>query len=142
MNTTDSRPASLAAAHGSGFFATYEPDPIGVLLGTGYNRFETADGMNGLAKITGDRLDVLAVVASKAGAGQFRRFIASAKLTFKIVAVWEDWNPIIGDALKRYGFHPATCTEADGEVNHGWKWESQNDQAHSRSDSAGDKGKE
>ena len=121
MNTETQSPASLAAAHGSGFFATYEPNPIGVMLGTGYNRFETADGMNGLAKITGERLDVLAVVASKAGDGQFRRFIAAAKRAFKIVAVWEDWNPIIGDALKRYGFHPATCTEADGEVSHGWQ---------------------
>lgn len=138
MNTTIERTAEagLAAATGSGFFASYEPDPIGVMLGAGYNRFATADGMDGLAKITGDRLDVLAVVASKAGAGQFRRFIASAKLAFKIVAVWEDWNPIVGAALKRYGFHPATCKEADGEVNHGWQWESQNDPVEARRESA------
>ena len=129
MNTKTQSPASLAAAHGSGFFTSYEPDPIGVLLGTGYNRFETADGVNGLAKITGDRLDVLAVVASRPSEGQFRRFIAAAKSAFKIVAVWEDWNPIISGALKRYGFHPATCAETDGEGNHGWQWESQNDQA-------------
>lgn len=106
----------------TGFFTTFEPDPVGVLLGTGYQRFETADGMAGLAKVTGDRLDVLAVVAARAGEGKFRRFIAAAKRAFAVVAVWEDWNPIIGGALQRYGFQPATQTEADGEVIHGWQW--------------------
>ena len=102
---------------------------MGELLGTGYSRFQHACGMAGLAKVTGDRLDILAVNATQQGQGQFRDFIAAAKKTFKTVAVWEDWNPILAPALERYGFKPAQCVEAWGETNNGWEWVScQNDQ--------------
>lgn len=66
---------------------------MGELLGTGYSRFLHASGMAGLAKVTVNRLDVLAANASVEGQGQFRAFIAAAKKQFRTVAVWEDWNP-------------------------------------------------
>jgi len=114
----------------SGFFVRFEPDPVGVALGTGYSRFVHSSGMEGLAKITDDRLDVLAVNATRQGNGQFRALIAAAKKCFRVVAVWEDWNPILGPALERYGFKRAQCVEPWGEVNNGWEWVScQNVQA-------------
>ncbi len=106
----------------SGFFVRFVPDPVGVILGTGYSRFQHASGMAGLAKITGDRLDILAVNATNEGKGQFRQFIAAGKKSFRVVAVWEDWNPILAPALERYGFKPAQCVEAWGEINNGWEW--------------------
>jgi hypothetical protein len=106
-----------------GFFLTWEADPIGVLLGTGFYRFDTPFGISGLARLrTGGTLDVLAVIAEAPGKGQFRKFIDAAKATFNTVSVWEDWNPIIGDSLSRYGFHRDSIEEADGERNKGWSW--------------------
>ena len=116
------RPARCPRTLCSGFFLRFDPDPIGELLGTGYSRFQHASGMAGLAKVTGDRLDILAVNATQEGQGQFREFIAAAKKTFRVVAVWEDWNPILAPALERYGFKPAQCVEAWGETNNGWEW--------------------
>lgn len=123
MKTTkQKRPARCSRPNCSGFFLRFEPDPVGELLGTGYSRFQHASGMEGLAKVTNDRLDILAVNATREGRGQFREFIAAAKKSFKVVAVWEDWNPILAPALERYGFKPAKCVEAWGEINNGWEW--------------------
>lgn len=101
-----------------------EPDPIGVILGTGYMRFQSPNGLGGLAKWTDDRLDLLAVHAFVEGRGMFRDFIASAKREWKTVCVWEDWNPIVGAALERYGFSRETEIQGDGEVITGWRWDS------------------
>lgn len=118
MKTTKSK----LHASCSDFFLRFEPDPIGEILGTGYSRFTHASGMAGLAKVTGDRLDILAVNTTQEGQGQFRQFITAAKNTFRAVAVWADWNPILAPALERYGFKPAQCVEAWGETNNGWEW--------------------
>lgn len=97
----------------NGMFSKYEPDAIGELLGTGFKRFETTSGLMGLAKISGEALEILAVSASDPGTGQFRRFIAAAKEIYTSVSVLEDWNPIITAALQRYGFR---------RIQGGWKW--------------------
>ena len=100
-----------------------EPDPIGQMLGTGYMRFQSPDGLGGLAKWSTDRLNLLAVHASVPGKGQFRDFIAKAKLEWKTICVWEDWNPLVGQALARYGFQRETEIQGDGEVLTGWRWD-------------------
>ena len=94
-----------------------EPDPIGQMLGTGYMRFQSPDGLGGLAKWSTDRLNLLAVHASVPGKGQFRDFIAKAKLEWKTICVWEDWNPLVGQALARYGFQRETEIQGDGECS-------------------------
>lgn len=98
----------------------FSPDPIGDMLGTRYKRFESSVGINGLAKVTGKRIDILAVVATRQRTGQFRRFIAAAKNAFDVVAVWEDWNHVVGDALHRYGFTRTWRHEDDGTRSAGW----------------------
>lgn len=102
------------------FFSSFEPDPRSLILTTGDNRFQTTDGVRGLACVSGDRLDILSVEAT--GCGQFRRFIASAKAVFSTIAVWEDWNPLIGKILTRYGFKRARSLYSDGSASDGWKW--------------------
>jgi hypothetical protein len=110
------------------FFDHAEPDPIGLILGTGYNRFSTPFGIDGLAKWTHDRLDVLAVGASHPGSGAFRTFIEQAKKHFRQVFIWHIINPLLNTKLAEYGFVRAKQTEPDGEKIEGWKWE-----AHLRS---------
>lgn len=106
----------------SAIFKTWEPDPYGVILGTGYMRFTTDIGIDGLAKINGDRLDVLAVHAETPGKGQFRKFIEECKNNFREICVWEDFNPIVGVALKRYGFEPTMEVEFGGVIVDGWRY--------------------
>lgn len=85
------------------------------MLGTGYSKFESSLGVHGLAKVSEARIDILAVVATKPGKGQFRRFIAAAKNAYQTVVVWEDWNPIVTAALQRYGFRRVSETDAEGK---------------------------
>jgi hypothetical protein len=103
-------------------FLVVEPDPVSDMLGTGYMRFESGCGVFGLAKAKGDRLDVLAVVASMPGTGQFREFVRRAKLEYRTICVWEDWNPLVGEILNRYGFRRVTEVQDDGELLTGWRW--------------------
>ena len=100
-----------------------EPYPVAVILGTGYQRFESPSGLGGLVKWTDERLDVLAVHASVKGQGQFREFIATTKKHWKTVCVWEDWNPIVSRALQKYGFTREVEIQGDGEVIRGWRWD-------------------
>lgn len=110
----------------SGFFDFWKPDPVGVILETGYHKFRHRSGIEGLAKVTGGMLEILAVFATAQGTGQFRRFIAAAKESFATVIVWEDWNPAVGAALKRYGFERHGRIEPDGEQLVGWRFDSPN----------------
>jgi hypothetical protein len=80
------------------------PDPFSLLLGTGYERFESPTGLQGLARTSGKRLDLLAVNATEPGRGQFRAFIGQAKHEFETICVWEVWNPLLDLVLQRYGF--------------------------------------
>lgn len=98
-----------------------EPDIIGEYLKTGYCRFRSPIGINGLAREQGPLLEILAVVANKPGTGQFRTFIERCKQEYETVTVWEDWNPIVGEALKRYGFVPTSAPDGDSTIS-GWIW--------------------
>jgi GNAT superfamily N-acetyltransferase len=102
---------------------TVEPDPAGVILGTGYMRFKSPIGVDGLAKWTEERLDILAVHTDERGKGHFREFIRQAKERYKTICVWEDFNPVVGKALARYGFKPDIEIQIDGEILVGWRWE-------------------
>ena len=91
-------------------------DPMGEVLGTGYKRFESPFGVNGLAKESSERVDILALVSDEEGKGHFRAFIARCLAIHHTVCVWEVWNPILGAALRRYGFRPAWETDRFGDV--------------------------
>lgn len=89
-------------------------DPIGQELGTGYMRFVSPLGVDGLVKARSPRLDLLFVGTSYPGTGQFRRFIAQAKTEFGTICIWEVWSDVLQIVLPRYGFVPATDF-VDGE---------------------------
>lgn len=103
---------------------TITPDPVAEILGTGFNRFSTPAGVEGLAKEFGDRLDILAVASRVQGQGLFRSFILNAQLHYQTIYVWEVWNEVVEQALQRYGFVRARERDRDsGETLQGWRWD-------------------
>jgi hypothetical protein len=99
------------------------PDPCAQVLGTGYSQFNSPSGIDGLAKWTDDRLDLLAVVTPTPGRGQFREFIKSAERHFRTICIWEVWNPWLESVLKRYGFTQETEVLGTGEIVNGFRWD-------------------
>ena len=85
------------------------------MLGTGYEQFHSPTGINGLAKVNGDRVDILALDARDPGTGQFRIFMDQCKREFETIYIWEVWNPTLRHVLARYGFLPVTEKDLDTE---------------------------
>lgn len=99
------------------------PDPVGLILGTGFQRFESPIGIEGLAKENGSSLDILAVVNPSDQRGRFRQFIARAQAEYSTICVWEIFNPAVEAALGRYGFAPEVELAATGEPLRGMRWD-------------------
>lgn len=105
-------------------FKTWSDDPVGKILGTGYRQFISNFGVDGLAKESGDRLDILAVYSHQIGKGNFRRFIAACQSEYRIIGVWAIGNPIIEQALGRYGFTPEIeIASTSTEKMEGMRWD-------------------
>lgn len=103
------------------FFQSWKPDVAGLILGTGFMRFER-DGLRGLARCDdAGVLDILAVSSSEPGTGQFRNFMDAAKARFSRIGLWHVWSDGLNATLARYGFHHAETWEA-GERILGWEW--------------------
>jgi len=103
-------------------FVSITPDPVSLVLGTGYHRFKAINGLEGLAKVRDHRLDILAVVNDTGRPGLFRQFIRQAKVVFLTICVWAIENPAVYEALIRYGFTPETEIGFDGVPLHGLRW--------------------
>ena len=99
------------------------PDPIGKQLGTGYERFSSSCGIDGLAKVNGYRLDVLAVINPTGRPGRFRLFITLCKVEFDTICIWNITNPIVAGALTRYGFTAEVEITNLGEAIEGMRWD-------------------
>ncbi len=95
----------------------WKPWPLPMFM-----RFSTRDGMNGLAREEPGWLDILAVDADEPGTGQFRRFIAACQESYQVIRIWEVWNPIVADALGRYGFSNCHATLGDLPPQDCWLW--------------------
>lgn len=106
-------------------FTDFQPDPIGQMLGTFFNRFESRAGIGGLAKVSPDSLtlELLAVHSATPGTGQFRRFIANCKAHYHTICVWHVSNPLLDKVLPRYGFNREVTVDGYGETLTGWRWD-------------------
>lgn len=113
-------PGAVACSAGLG---VVEPDPIGVILETGYSRFVSPLGVSGLAKEEGDRVDILAVVSHEKGKGHFGNFLRHCQNTYATVCIWKDWNPILAPMLVKRGFRHTSETDKFGEKLDGWRWD-------------------
>ncbi len=86
-------------------FTSWRPDPVGMILGTGFMQFTAPHGICGLAKIEGESLHILAIESMHEGRGNCRAFIASAKQAYREIIIWEVLNARFKDALRRYAFY-------------------------------------
>lgn len=100
-----------------------QPDGVSLILGTGISQFVSPYGVAGLAKITGKRVDILAVQAAVPGTGQFRRFIHECKKEFDFIGIWAIFNPVLISILCGYGFRPYEDVFISGEIVEGMVWE-------------------
>jgi len=100
-------------------------DPIGLLLETRFLRFTCRNGLEGLARPHGDRLDLLAVRNQTEKRGLFRDFIAMAKLEYKTICVFSIENPAVHDSLLRYGFTLDIEIDEFGDVQKLLRWDQQ-----------------
>src|SRR5213596_3527911 len=99
-------------------------DPVGMVLGTGYMRFSSPFGIDGLVRThSKNKIEFLAVVSLHEGKGNFHRFIDACKERYETICIWHDWNPAIGQMAKRWGFKPETQMECCGEMVSGWQWD-------------------
>jgi hypothetical protein len=80
---------------------------------------ETVDG---LAHVSGRRIDVLAVMSRFPGSGNFARFLLALMMNYDTVAFWEIINQDLPDVLKRRGFREVT-EAIDGEVSPCMRWD-------------------
>lgn len=93
-----------------------------MVLGTDYREFASEAGIRGLYKTSDKRIDLLTLLASTPGNGQFRKFMGELKDEFDTIFIWCVFNPVLPRVLERYGFVPTTQSEPDGEVIEGFVW--------------------
>lgn len=104
---------------------TITPDPVGQALKTGMDRFSSPWGVDGLCRVVGVRVDILAIASQTPGKGQLRSFITALKGQFKHIRVMHIDNPILVPILARYGFVPFQDVESiEGETEFitGMEW--------------------
>lgn len=77
--------------------------------------------VHGLARVVGDRIDVLAIDAVPRGLGHGGRFIRELMNAYQTVRVLHINNPILVGMLERRGFTSFTRYE-DGEFLDGMTW--------------------
>lgn len=99
------------------------PDDTAIKLGTGYSQFRCwTFKMDGLCKVNGRHIEILAIVSNQPGQGMFREFVRALKPVYDSITFWADMNPILSNALHRYGFVRVDSVDSDGSRIRGWQW--------------------
>lgn len=92
-------------------------DHIGALLGmTGqgaYMQFRSRHGIGGLARVSRHGVDLLAVLSSKPGTGQFTAFLKDLTREYSQVTFWLVDSPLLRVILTNHGFYQVA------EIQHG-----------------------
>lgn len=103
-------------------FSIIEPDPVGQILDTGFNRFRSDRfRMNGLCKITDTGIELLALYADCPGQGDFGRFLTECRNVFAEIQVLHVDNKRLESYLARRGFSWTQRYER-GELITGMIW--------------------
>ncbi|HKW14687.1 MAG TPA: hypothetical protein VJS69_09395 [Candidatus Krumholzibacteria bacterium] len=100
---------------------TLHPDPTGIMVGTLFDAFQ-AGQVDGLVRVRGDQLDILAVHVLHPGQGHLGRFIAECQQHYTWIRFLHVINDHLAAMLERRGFTPFTVWE-DGEMVSGYEWE-------------------
>lgn len=107
-------------------FGVVEPDPVGHVLRTGYVRFQRPDGVAGLIRVNGRRLDVLAIDVAFKGRGYFKKFVEEIKREFDTIGMWHILNYDVVPMLLNWDFKKIEEVESiEGHVEFldGYIWQ-------------------
>lgn len=102
-----------------------EPDPVGQILRTQMMRFQSPLQIDGLCRVKGKSVELLAVLSPDDGKGHFRNFIQALKTEADSIRVMHINNPQLKAALHRYGFSDYEDVESiQGEIEFvtGMEW--------------------
>ena len=99
------------------------PDPMLKMLGPEYMRFASPFGIEGGARESANRVDLVAVGSDEEGTGHFRAFIRHCQANYATICVWELWDDALSAVLRRYGFQPALETDQFESMVRGWRWD-------------------
>lgn len=78
----------------------------------------------GLVRVTGTRIDILAVTSLPPGVGHFHTFMEELKHNYTTIAVWEIWNRALKVMLFKYGFRKVVEDLGDGDgKTEGMRWD-------------------
>jgi hypothetical protein len=95
--------------------------PYAVQFAPMFQAFQTGT-IHGLAAVTRERLDILAVAAVNPGNGDFSRFLDECQGNYQTIGIWEVWNGSLALMLKRRGFREVR-EELDGDLVSGLRWD-------------------
>lgn len=90
---------------------------------TTFMEFDAECGISGMAKVTGETLEILAVISHYVGMGNFRRFVAECKQYYSVIRFWALLNPDLEWTLTRYGFVSGEDLDEYGEMQDLMEWE-------------------
>jgi hypothetical protein len=76
-----------------------------------------------MTRNTGDRLDILAVINPTPIRGCFGKFIAAAQIEYRTICVMAIKNPIVDQALRRYGFTDDMEIDQFGDTQELLRWD-------------------
>lgn len=98
-------------------------DPMGALLGMedAYMKFQSQHGIGGLAQVAHHGVDLLAVMASKPGKGQFKAFMQDLKSEYSQVTFWLVHSSLLREILTKYGFSQVEELQ-HGAMVRGMRW--------------------
>ena len=99
------------------------PHWLSAALGTDFEEFHVERHyIQGCARVSGDTLDILAILCADPRKGHFREFMRECKLAYRRIRILRVMEPELAAALTRYGFRRCTITERDGERVPAMRW--------------------
>lgn len=103
-------------------FGECKPDRASASLGEKWFRFMRSDGVNGLAKASMKKAEVLAVESANPGNGFFKSFVQDLQRCYPRIFFWYVSNNLLAGKLEKYGF--MFCIDRqDGEDVPGYVWD-------------------
>jgi len=78
-------------------------------------------GLHGLARVRGDELDFLAIIANEPGRGAFSGLLRKCKRHYRQIRIFSILNDRFGEFLLREGFAPSRCL-IGGDPEHCLVW--------------------
>lgn len=98
-------------------------DEVGQLFHSDFQRFRSEDGVLGLAREDGGRLDILMILEIHPVIG-IRRFLEQCKGQYTTICIWEANNLGLGKRLLECGFSDAIDL-IHGELVSGYRWDAE-----------------